>query len=470
MLPLTLSEGRPARPLSLTRSVMLRVALGALLSFLAAAALAVVASDRAGREDARKAAELAQRNLDLQLLWISAGIKLPAGFPDWDFLAGHVLREGLCLRLLDIEGDIVRASCVGASMPSYPEWFGTLYDAVFTEGEAVEIPLMPSPRFSGRVAAFLEPAALPNQAWQEMSRMLPVIILTVLCVSILAIDAIRRALRPTDKVLAGLNRLASGELSYRLPSFRLAELERISEVVNHMAATLETTLADSREFSRRLVTAQEEERQHLARELHDEFGQSLAAINAIAASIETGVERSSPELSSEAHTLSQIAMSMMDTLRSTLVRLRPAAVDELGLEESLRSLVAGWNGRTRGMARFEFVGEGRFDGLSDALMMCLYRIAQEGLTNAARHADARRVTLILARRGREASDDTIELTIEDDGKGCDAARPSLDGLGLRGIRERVAAFGGQIRISSANGQGTSLHATIPLAEERCEAA
>ncbi|MCC7251396.1 ATP-binding protein [Hyphomicrobium sp.] len=469
MLPLPLSTRRPARPLSLTRSVMLRVALGALLSFLAAAALAVVASDRAGREDARRAAELVQRNLNLQLLRISAGIELPARFPDWDFLAGHVLREGLCLRLLDVEGGIVRASCVGSSMPSYPAWFGALYDAAFSQGEAVEAPLMPSPRFSGRVAAFIEPAALPNQAWLEMSRMLPDIILTVLCVSILAFDAIRRALRPTETVLAGLNRLARGELSYRLPSFRLAELERISEVVNHMAATLEATLADSREFSRRLVTAQEEERQHLARELHDEFGQSLAAINAIAASIETSAERSSPELSSDAHTLSQISMSMMDTLRSTLVRLRPAAIDELGLEESLRSLISGWNGRSRGMTRFEIVGEGRFDGLPDAVMMCLYRIAQEGLTNAARHADARRVTLTLARREQAASD-TIELTIEDDGKGYDAAHPSLDGLGLRGMRERVAAFGGRIGISSKNGHGTVLRATIPLAEERCEAA
>lgn len=468
MSPLSLPERRPTRPLSLTRSVVLRVALGALLSFLAAAALAVVASDRAGREDVRNAAELVRRNLDVQPLRLSPGIELPAP-PDWDFLAGHVLREGLCLRLLDPEGGLVRASCVGSSPPSYPKWFGALYDAAFTEGERVELELAPNPRVSGRVAAFLEPAALPNQAWREMSRLLPAIILTVLCVSVLAIDAIRRALRPTDKVLAGLNRLAAGELSYRLPSFRLVELERISEVVNHMAATLEVTLADSREFSRRLVTAQEEERQHLARELHDEFGQSLAAINAIAASIETEAERSLPELSSEARSLSRIAMSMMDALRSTLVRLRPAAVDELGLEESLRSLVAGWNGRTKGRTHFDLVGEGRLDGLSDAVMMCLYRIAQEGLTNAARHADACRVTLTLARRGQTASD-MIELTIKDDGKGCDDVRASFDGLGLRGMRERAAAFGGRIRISSANGQGTVLRVTIPLAEELCEAA
>jgi signal transduction histidine kinase len=290
--------------------------------------------------------------------------------------------------------------------------------------------------------------------------MLPLIILTVFCVSILAVDAIRRALRPTEKVLDGLNRLASGELSYRVPSFRLVELQKISEVVNHMASKLETSLAESRDFSRRLVTAQEEERRYLARELYDEFGQSLAAINAIAASIQTGAERSSPDLCSEASTLSEIAMSMMGTLRSTLVRLRPATVDELGLEESLKSLVAGWSGRVGDGTRFEVVSDGRLDGLSDAVVMSLYRMAQEGLTNAARHADARRVKLTLVRPA-SLSSDAIELTIEDDGRGCDNARPSVEAPGLRGIRERVAAFGGRMVISTTFGQGTIQRATIP---------
>jgi signal transduction histidine kinase len=368
--------------------------------------------------------------------------------------------EGLCLRLLDLQGGIVHASCAGSSMPTYPQWFGMLYDAALSQGEVIELPLTPSARFSGRVAAFLEPTTLRNQAWQDMTRMLPLIILTVLCVSVLAVDAIRRALRPTEKVLDGLNRLASGELSYRVPSFRLVELQKISEVVNHMASKLETSLAESRDFSRRLVTAQEEERRYLARELYDEFGQSLAAINAIAASIQTGAERSSPDLCSEAGTLSEIAMSMMGTLRSTLVRLRPATVDELGLEESLKSLVAGWSGRVGDGTRFEVVSDGRLDGLSDAVVMSLYRMAQEGLTNAARHADARRVKLTLVRPA-SLSSDAIELTIEDDGRGCDNARPSVEAPGLRGIRERVAAFGGRMVISTTFGQGTIQRATIP---------
>jgi signal transduction histidine kinase len=368
--------------------------------------------------------------------------------------------EGLCLRLLDLQGGIVHASCAGSSMPTYPQWFGMLYDAALSQGEVIELPLTPSARFSGRVAAFLEPTTLRNQAWQDMTRMLPLIILTVLCVSVLAVDAIRRALRPTEKVLDGLNRLASGELSYRVPSFRLVELQKISEVVNHMASKLETSLAESRDFSRRLVTAQEEERRYLARELYDEFGQSLAAINAIAASIQTGAERSSPDLCSEASTLSEIAMSMMGTLRSTLVRLRPATVDELGLEESLKSLVAGWSGRVGDGTRFEVVSDGRLDGLSDAVVMSLYRMAQEGLTNAARHADARRVKLTLVRPA-SLSSDAIELTIEDDGRGCDNARPSVEAPGLRGIRERVAAFGGRMVISTTFGQGTIQRATIP---------
>ena len=103
-----------------------------------------------------------------------------------------------------------------------------------------------------------------------------------LCVLVYA--ALADALRPTQVIRAGLERLAAGDLSARLPPFDLAELSAVGNVFNHLAGSLETTLAERNALTQRLIAVQDEERQHLARELHDEFGQCLAAISAVAVS------------------------------------------------------------------------------------------------------------------------------------------------------------------------------------------
>ncbi len=145
-------------------------------------------------------------------------------------------------------------------------------------------------------------------------------------------------------------------------------------------------MSERQDYARRLVVAQEAERQRLARELHDEFGQSLAAINAIAASIETTAQSQCPEIIPEAKSLAEIARKMMGELRGTLLRLRPPS--------SMRSVL--WRASNRwwpdgtaawATTRFALEAEGDFDeGLSDAVAVNLYRIAQEGLTNAAKRA------------------------------------------------------------------------------------
>jgi signal transduction histidine kinase len=188
-------------------------------------------------------------------------------------------------------------------------------------------------------------------------------------------------------------------------------LSVISGVFNTLAERLQTTLAERNALTRKLIEVQDEERRHLARELHDEFGQSLSAIAAQAAAAAHTAERECPPLYEECRGISRTTAHMMETLRGALVRLRPPDVEELGLTISLESLVASWNGFEKGRTRFEIAVIGAADDLPPGVSASLYRIAQEAITNAAKHAHARCVQLRL-----EAGDADIVLTVEDDGE------------------------------------------------------
>ena len=452
-------------PHNLKVAVMIRVVLGAFACALAATAFVMLESNRETTRTLEAKADMISSNLQMQLLRISANLDVMARFPDWEFLADHALEEGLCIELANADGHKVRSSCLGSGKDAdaVPGWFASAYRAVFASVDASQRSVIARGKSYGTVTVTINPAISILRAWEDASRILSVTVVTVLLLCGLVYLVIDRALRPANDIVAGLNCLAHGELGHRLPRFQLAELDRISEVVNHMATELESTMSERQDYARRLVVAQEAERQRLARELHDEFGQSLAAINAIAASIETTAQSQCPEIIPEAQSLAEIARKMMGELRGTLLRLRPAVVDEIGLVASLKSLVAGWNGRMGNDTRFELEAEGNFDGLSDAVSVNLYRIAQEGLTNAAKHAEARHVTLTLQRapQAAPAADKSVILTIEDDGKGYEPGDTREPGLGLSGVRERIAMFGGSLTLSQRPEGGTRLAVTLP---------
>lgn len=450
---------------------MVRVALLALACFITFVSCTVLKVNREAMKELQTTAGTVAKHLELQLIRIETGFDTTYRFPDWDFLIDLVLKDGLCAQYLNSDGSVVRASCGGRGTPPQPtpNWFAIVYELAFSPGEAVERAVTTRLKAAGRVVVAPESQALMARAWQEIIHMLPATIVTIVVLCLLVELPIYLSLRPTKAMVAGLDRIAQGDLEYRLPSFRAIDLRRISEVVNQMASSLKTTLSDRAELSARLITTQEQERRHLAQELHDEFGQSLTAINVLAASIDATAHQVCPVLSSEAETLSQISMTMMDTLRSTLLRLEPTMLDELGLVPSLTELVASWNRNAGRSTRFEFITRGSFADLSDPTVIHLFRIAQEGLTNAVKHADARNVRLTLERQASQSrfsgATGIVELIIEDDGKGYDVGAAS-GGQGLGGIRRRTAELGGVLEITSKIGEGTRLYAKISIDPNR----
>jgi signal transduction histidine kinase len=311
----------------------------------------------------------------------------------------------------------------------------------------------------GEAVVWVDQAVLTAEAWHEAGRMMAALAIALPLLCVLVYAALARALRPTRLIRAGLQRIAANDLTARLPPFDLAELSAIRDGFNHLAESLGNALTERNELTRRLIALQDDERLHLARELHDEFGQSLAAIRALAASMRQSAVQDCPGLLGECDGIARTATDMSETLRGALFRLRPPDIDELGLAASLEGLIAGWNGRLRGQPRFEIGFSGSFSNLPATVSANLYRIVQEALTNAAKHAGATRVA---TRLQMHASNDhaQIELTVDDDGEPSNAAIKS--GMGLLGMRERVAALGGRLSFGAGDGGGSALRVVIPI--------
>ena len=221
-------------------------------------------------------------------------------------------------------------------------------------------------------------------------------------------------------------------------------------------------LRENRSLTRRMFSVQETERRELARELHDELGQWLTAIQAEAEAIRgsASIERE-PRLLASAQAIVNNAGEVHRLIRQMLQRLRPSLLDSLGLAESLQELTMQWQAHHAPIAcDLEMIGE--FHDVPTARGITIYRIVQEALTNVAKHANAERVSVRLERdRNADPRADTLRLRITDNGKGLEPER-SRSGLGLMGMRERVIAADGEFRLHSKPQQGVQIEVRLPL--------
>jgi len=461
-------NGRLAMPraaLDLKLRLTLRVAAIAALCGAAATTYVLFESGRSARARADWVAEMVAKDLALQqdqMHWVKGGTD---SFPDLQRISGAIAAPGLCIAYRAPSGELTQRLCSGAPPAdrSAPRLFANLYQWLFDAQRQSAHPVLFRGEPQGEAVAWIDPYMLAAQSWSETTRLLAIIAGALFGLCLLTYAALANALRPTRTIRAGLAQLAAGDLSARLPAFDLAELSAVAKVFNQLAGNLETAIAERNALTRRLILVQDQERQHIARELHDEFGQCLAAISAMAASADQTAARECPALLSECRSIARTAAQMMDTLRGTLLRLRPPDVEELGLAASLEALVAGWNRRGGGRTRFALDVSGAFDLLPQEFAASLYRVVQEAITNAAKHAQASRVTVRLRMQGSATGDQgaQAELIVEDDGTGA-AEAATKSGMGLLGMRERIAALGGTMALQASRPKGLILRARIPL--------
>jgi signal transduction histidine kinase len=297
-------------------------------------------------------------------------------------------------------------------------------------------------------------------------------------VAILVVNFVmdRFILRRLDVLSNAIKQVGSRQQMSPLPENQADEIGQVTLAFNEMAHQIDVREGENRvlsadlqrqsqergELLKRIITAQEDERKRLARELHDEMGQALTVL-ALQTELahQSVVEKPEQAL----HILEQVQNLVGETselMYNMILALRPSALDDLGLAAAIRShakRIMGDSGITLNLDTSRFSGR-----LPADLEIVLYRVFQEALTNILRHAGAKTVEITLAR-----GDGLFLGEIADDGRGFDLEAALSDptnprGLGLYGMRERIAEYNGQLTITSAPGRGTRITISIPVGE------
>ncbi|WP_442756901.1 histidine kinase [Methylocystis sp. JAN1] len=269
--------------------------------------------------------------------------------------------------------------------------------------------------------------------------------------------AVSRALSPIGALSGALRRLEQGDHAVRAPADGPPEFVAIGERINALAATLERLDGENHRLMRRMIHVQDEERRDIARDLHDEIGPFLftvrAGLGALARKAKTpGAEPA--RLAEDCEKIDAQVAALQQVNRRILGRLRPAALEEMGLADAIEALARSWR-ETRADVEIALSLDGARGAMDEITALTAYRVAQEGLTNAFRHSGARRIDVALSRDG-----DRLRVEVSDDGAGL--PETAAGGLGLRGMAERVGALGGTLSMSNRPDGGARLAATLRL--------
>jgi two-component system, NarL family, sensor histidine kinase UhpB len=300
-----------------------------------------------------------------------------------------------------------------------------------------------------------------REAWSGFLQLMFMGIGFFVLLNLLVYGLLSHALRPVSHILHAINRIEQGDLTTRLERFSVPEFDKIGQSLNQMAVSLdaERQLEQNRQLTQLIQQHIEDERRSLARELHDELGQYVTAIKTFAVAIVNKTRESTPEIAASAQTIVAAANHIYDGMHNIIRQLRPAAMDNMGLVETLRDMVSGYQAQHPEL-NIQLHLSGQFQPMGENVNINIYRIVQEAVNNAIKHAHAQCINVHLL-----TDNEGLRLMICDDGVGMQIETvDQTRHFGLLGMRERVQALHGQFKVISQPdaGRGTTLEIRLPI--------
>ncbi len=441
--------------MSLRYQINLRILMSSLCILLLGGSIAVwQARDAVGKEVDSSI------NLAVQLITFgfSQATQAPFNETDWlpKFNSLNQTRH-LSIQLKTPSGEIISVAHKNQQtnyQEKPPLWFVALVEGQHPKAEHLIT------AFGGKQLTLIiqaNPLDEITEVWQEsiafFSSLLLLMLFTFLAVNL----AFNKALKSIAIIVNGLKIIETGQYLRKLPDFSIQEYDSIAKAINHLAGELNITQQENRALTQHSLEIQEDERQRLSQELHDELGQSLTAIKVMAAT----AAHKKADIKQATDTIMSVCDHLMTVVRSMMHQLHPLVLTELGLKASLEDLLSHWAIRNPSLKLTLDCPDDDVDALEQKISIQVFRIVQECLTNIVRHARANQAVISLEIMRSSSMEKTLRLCIKDNGQGCDGEKLK-SGFGLLGMRERINSLGGQLAVQTEPKQGMSIIASIPL--------
>jgi signal transduction histidine kinase len=392
-------------------------------------------------------------DMDVMQRLVSTGSD--AGYPALGWIAGY-FEEPLCLRYRSANGALSERGC-DRSNADAPSWVAAIFDLLGHAPVTAHREISTWSRTTGTLEIEPDRTRLIEHEGLDVKNLSKLTAVTLLTLDALIFWIVGRALKPATTIAAAVEKLGVPGDYEPLASFRTEEFAAIATGINRLAERLQHLDVARLRLSARLIETQEAERREIADELHQEFGQCVAAVGALSASLRQSVMNQQDVCEEDIEALESTADTMLSSLRSVLKRTSLPPVDTQGLSSSINDMVAAWKIRFPGSPVVALrIGIDRHSCLPKEVSLCVFRVIQEGLGNIARHAPGRRRVSVLI----DADSRDLCVSVSNDRMKSSTPAPST-GLGLGLLAERVRCLNGRFEVEATEDAFT-IRATLPV--------
>jgi two-component system sensor histidine kinase UhpB len=345
----------------------------------------------------------------------------------------------LSIQLLDSNGSVIDENKNLNTKVHIPAWFQNVLDIYPKDLKTMDFPLMQFGDQIGAVKVIPNPVYEYDEIWQQFKNGLIIAVVFFVFVNLSIFFLFEKIISPISQLIQGFRNLEQGSYKNIKENFGISELDILRVKLNQLTVKLKKNDERIHELNQKLITIQEQEKKEISRDLHDEIGQSLAAIQVQAAAIKT-----SKKPNTQADLIISTTKDLMQQTRNLIKRLSLSIIDDLGIEDALVDLIKNWSRRTACKNINVNIDLPNARIFKTQLNETMYRLTQEALTNISKHSRPKEVLISIKR-----NDNVIHLSFMNNG--ILKRTKNTDGIGMLGMQERVKNLSGSFKQSIHKG-------------------